>query len=103
LFAPGSESQASLGVTPPSSLRSMPEAPFEKIELPRTALLTPPKIFTPLPALFAMVLPAPGTVPPMRLIIALPRVRTPPPLFPTAPVPVTSVPMKLPCMVLSLA
>ena len=55
---------------------------------------------TPLPELNAITLPWPVFTPPMVLSVALPRANTPLPLLPSGPVPVASVPIRLPRIVL---
>ena len=65
-FAPKSASLASLPVTP-APPRSMPRSPFEKMRLPRMALLVEVVAawFTPSCALKAMMFASPVLVPPM--------------------------------------
>ena len=66
-FGPVSPSPGSLGVTVPSgcaSRSSMPSPTFEKMELPRTELVTPEAISTPSPPLLAIWLPSPAFWPP---------------------------------------
>src|ERR671913_1045221 len=95
LLGPESASPESLALTP-SRPRSMPNSPFEKMELERTLLpaLDVPmtaSMFTPLDLLKAMVL---GLAPPK----VLPDLNTPTPSpLPRAFVPVLSVPMRLLC------
>ncbi len=109
LLAPVSASPASLGVTPvPASpappTRLMPSRWLEKKELARMALPVPvaKKLTrTPLSVLKAMVLAAPGAVPPTALL-SRELMKTPSPLLPRLRVPVMSVPMKLPWTVLAL-
>lgn len=97
LLEPMPAPQGRLGVTP-SAFRSIPRPTFEKMELESTASpTTEPRSVTPaVPLLNAIKLPAPGTVPPIVLLLPVSAINTPLPAFPRGPPP-TSEPMKFPC------
>ena len=94
-FGPVSVSVPSLGVIPIVP-RSIPRPLLEKMELPRIELLLPNETRTPGPApLKAILLPAPGCVPPMMLLLAS-EIRMPCSWFGNGAVPCALRPMRFP-------
>ena len=104
-LGPVSTSSASFGVTP-SFRMSIPSPAFAKIELPRMRLPSPagagfdPVSRMPSPELKAIVFPAPGAVPPIRLSEAPELSVIPAPTLARSRFPLRSVPIRLPWIVL---